>query len=158
MLNKTWTIGVNIFNALCNLIPPSLIALSARVSVGWTFLKSGMTRTNDWQFWNVNESSLALFRYEYNVPLLPPEWAAIITSINEHVFSVLLIVGLASRLSAVVFLFMALVIQVFVYPHIWLDHLLWATGLLYILHFGAGKISLDYLWSLRHRTSSPPNQ
>jgi putative oxidoreductase len=58
---------------------------------------------------------------------------------------VLLILGLATRLATLPMLGMTLVIQVFVYPQSWVDHLTWATMLLLLLSRGPGVLSLDHL-------------
>src|SRR5271165_1194387 len=76
---------------------------------------------------------------------LPTEVAAYMAAIQEHLFSVLLVIGLASRLSALGLFGMTMVIQFFVYPANWPDHLLWSSVLLYIIARGPGAISLDYL-------------
>jgi len=58
---------------------------------------------------------------------------------------VLLLIGLASRLSALGLLAMTVVIQIFVYPANYPDHLLWAAALLLIAARGPGAISIDHL-------------
>jgi putative oxidoreductase len=63
----------------------------------------------------------------------------------EHVFPVLLIIGLASRLSATALLLMTLVIEIFVYPEQWPEHTVWATALVYLIARGPGVLSLDHL-------------
>jgi putative oxidoreductase len=68
----------------------------------------------------------------------------------EHVFPVLLVVGLASRLSATGLLFMTMVIQLFVYPSGWPDHILWIAILLTIIAHGPGAISLDQVFWTRN--------
>jgi len=93
----------------------------------------------------VTQTTVQLFRDEYKVPLLPPEVAANLASLQEHLFSVLLVIGLASRLSALGLLCMTTVIEIFVYPENWPDHLLWAGALLYVLARGPGELSLDAL-------------
>jgi putative oxidoreductase len=66
------------------------------------------------------------------------------------------VVGLASRLSALGLLFMTLVIQLFVYPDGWPDHILWIALLLLIVARGPGAISLDHLlWSRIHPVPEP---
>ena len=92
-----------------------------------------------------------LFREEYRVPLLPADLAAYLSTIGEHVFPVLLVIGLASRLSALGLLAMSLVIQLFVYPAGWPQHVLWIALLLLIVARGPGAISIDQLlWSRMH--------
>ena len=86
----------------------------------------------------------------YKVPLLPPDLAAYLSTIGEHVFSVLLLVGLASRLSALGLFGMTMVIQLFVFPDGWPEHILWVSLQLLIIARGPGAVSLDHLiWTRR---------
>lgn len=138
------------------------IALLARVSMASTFWLSGQSKVEglvldpiglqaQWGIPHVSEGALELFRTEYRLPLLSPEIAAPMAAIAEHVFPLLLLVGLASRLSALVLLGMTAVIQLFVYPGAWPTHALWATCLLYLITRGPGKFSIDHLVARRWR-------
>lgn len=144
-------------------IPHSAIALLARFSVAMTFWMSGQTkieglvldpisRTIELGWPRVTDSALELFRSEYALPLVPPELAAPMAAIAEHVFPLLLLLGLASRLSAFALLVMTLVIQVFVYPNAFATHGLWAALMLYLMARGAGVVSLDHLLARRARS------
>jgi putative oxidoreductase len=128
--------------ALADTIPDSLISLIARLAVGGVFWRSGQTKIEGF---HIKDSTFFLFREEYMVPLLPPDFAAYLTTISENVLSILLIVGLASRLSAAWLLAMTTIIQIFVYPSGWPDHTLWATALLVVISRGPGVVSLDHL-------------
>jgi putative oxidoreductase len=121
-------------------IPYSVLALVARLAAADVFWRSGETKVDGWQ---ITETTLDLFREEYRVPLLPPEVAAYIATIQEHLFSALLLIGLASRFSALGLLLMTAVIQIFVYPANYPDHLLWAAALLLIVARGPGSFSVD---------------
>ncbi len=110
-------------------------------------------------FWNSAQSKLAswqvtqqLFRMEYQVPLIPPEIAAPLATATELGGAVLLFLGLLARLSACALLGVVAVIQLFVYPDSWGEHLLWASILLLVLARGAGKISVDHLISRYFRS------
>ncbi len=127
---------------LANGIPHSLIALTARIAAGGVFWRSGQTKVEGW---SIRDATFYLFREEYRLPVIPPELAAYLATVSEHLFSVLLIVGLASRLSATALFFMTAVIQVFVYPDAWSEHILWATALLVVIARGPGAVSLDHL-------------
>ena len=118
-----------------------LIALAARLGIAAVFWQSGRTKVDGWL--TVNDSAIELLRTEYQLPLLPPELAAHLTACAEHLFPLLLVLGLCTRLSALALLGMTLVIQVFVYPQAWPTHLVWATVLLYLAGRGAGGLSLD---------------
>ena len=140
-------------------IPHSLVALLARIGIGMTFWQSGQTKVvglavdpvaGQWQFgWpSLAPGAVDLFRDEYALPLLPPELAAVMAATAEHVFPVLLLLGLATRVSALALLGMTLVIQVFVYPSAYPTHALWAAVLLLLASRGAGVASLDH-WLAR---------
>ena len=124
--------------------PLSIIQLALRVGVGAVFFRSGLLKLDSWQF------TVQLFRDEYQVPLLDPVLAAQITTAVELGVPPLLFVGLATRLATLPLLGMIAVIQVFVYPNAWSDHLLWAAALALVLTRGAGVLSLDH-WIARAR-------
>ena len=126
---------------LCDSIPHWFLALIARISIAAVFWQSGRTKVDGL---TIKPQTFALFEHEYNVPLLPPELAAYLATIAEHVFPILLVIGLASRLSALALLGMTAVIQIFVYPLAWPTHLLWAAALLYVIARGPGPVALDH--------------
>ena len=80
--------------------------------------------------------------------MIPPELAARLATTAEHVFPVLLILGLMTRLSALGLLGMTAVIQIFVYPSAWQTHGLWATCFLILIARGPGAWSLDVVLGL----------
>ena len=82
------------------------------------------------------------------LPLLPPEFAAHLAAYAEHLFPLLLVAGLFTRLSALALLGMTAVIQIFVYPDAWPTHLSWAALLLYLAGRGGGPLSIDRLVGL----------
>lgn len=127
-------------------VPMSLLLLLARVGVGMVFFKAGLLKYSSWEF------TVLLFRDEYQVPLLAPELAARMAMVQELVLPVLLFIGLGTRLATLPLLGMLLVIQVFVYPNAWADHLYWAGTLALILTRGPGVFSLDHLIARRRAT------
>jgi putative oxidoreductase len=60
---------------------------------------------------------------------------------------IMLVFGIGARLGAAALLGMTFVIQTFVYPDNWSEHLLWASILLYVLTRGAGVLSIDHVLS-----------
>ena len=135
--------------SLAERIPYSVIALASRIAVADVFWRSGQTKVKGF---SIREETFYLFREEYKVPLLPPDLAAYLSTIGEHVFPILLFVGLASRLSALGLFGMTVVIQLFVVPGGWPEHILWLSLLTLIIARGPGAISLDHLiWSGRVR-------
>lgn len=135
--------------------PMAAILLMLRIGVGMVFWKSGLTKVVTGESGlpvlplQLGDSTVMLFETEYALPLLPPELAAWLAAVNELAMPVLLILGLASRFSAAALLGMTLVIQFFVYPGNWAEHLFWAGALAIILTRGPGAISLDALIARR---------
>jgi putative oxidoreductase len=132
---------------LAERIPYAVIALAARLAVADVFWRSGQTKVSGF---SIREETFYLFREEYKVPLLPPDLAAYLSTVCEHVFPILLFLGLASRLSALGLLAMTMVIQLFVVPGGWPEHILWLSLLALIIARGPGAISIDHLiWNSR---------
>jgi putative oxidoreductase len=127
-------------------------ALGSRIYVSWVFLKSGYLKVPDW------ESTVALFEYEYHVPLLPPTLAAILGTAGELVFPVLLILGLFGRMSALG-LQAVNVLAVISYSHVLFQegfaaaigqHYLWGYILAVLALYGPGAWSADH-WLMARR-------
>ena len=127
---------------LADRIPMDLVTLMARLSVAATFWRSGETKVEGF---HVTDTAVYLFETEYRLPLIDPWLAAHMAVIAEHLFPVLLVIGLFSRLSALALLGMTLVIEIFVYPDAWPTHGLWAVALILIVRQGPGLFSLDRL-------------
>jgi putative oxidoreductase len=143
-LRAAWN---RVADALERWIGHSLIALAARFAIAGIFLLSGRTKVEGWL--TVSDTAIALFADEYKVPLLPPALAAHLATYAEHLFPVLLVLGLSTRLSALALLGMTAVIQIFVYPDAWPTHLSWAALLLYLAGRGAGAVSVDRALGIR---------
>ena len=137
-LRGRWNAGAAV---LTRLVPDDLLALASRVSIAAIFFLSGRTKVEG--LLTLTDSAYELFRTEYKLPLLPPELAAHLAAYAEHLFPLLLVLGLFTRFSALALLGMTLVIQVFVYPAAWPTHLSWAALLLYLVGRGGGRLALD---------------
>lgn len=120
-------------------VPLSIFQFLFRLSVAEVFWSSGLSKLDSWQI------TVVLFRDEYRVPLLPPEFAAMLATAVEIAAPVFLVFGLATRLATLPLLGMTLIIQTFVFPESWPVHLTWAAMLGFILTRGPGAISLDHL-------------
>ena len=115
---------------LAERIPDGLIQLVNRIAIANIFWRSGQTKVTGF---HIREETFYLFKEEYKVPLLPSDLAAYLATTAEHVLPILLLIGLATRLSALGLLGMTLVIQLFVIPGGWPEHLLWFAVLLPII-------------------------
>jgi putative oxidoreductase len=128
---------------LLDRVPVVIPQLFFRFGMALVFWRSAQSKLASW------DTTITLFREEYRVPVLPPELAAYLATTVELTTPVLLVLGLATRLGAAAMLGMALVIQVFVYPENYPDHILWAGPLLYLILRGPGVVSLDHLMRRR---------
>ena len=117
--------------------PLPLLQLMFRLAVASVFLKAGLIKIASW------ELTVQLFADEYKVPLLSPDHAATMAATFELGCSTLLILGLGTRLATLPLLGMIVVIQTFVYPNAYAEHLTWASILLFLLTRGGGPWSLD---------------
>lgn len=147
---------------LMSRIPETLIAFVARFSIAAVFWQSGQTKVQNFALnvvsgefqlgWpRLSDSAVALFQDEYKLPLIAPEIAAPLAATAEHLFPFLLLIGLATRFSALALLGMTLVIQVFVYPDAYPTHGTWAALLLYLAARGPGALSVDHWLARRSR-------
>ncbi len=129
--------------ALVGRFPLSIHQLLFRLAIAGVFLRAGLTKITSW------ESTVALFADEYKVPVLAPHLAAAMAAGFEVGCSVLLLVGLGTRLAALPLIGMIMTIQLFVYPQAWSEHLVWGSILFFLVTRGGGAISLDHLITRR---------
>ena len=140
LVERTARLAAPVIRGLESLTP--FIDLGVRLWVANVFWRSGLASVHDW------ETTLDLFKYEYSVPLLSPQVAALLGTGVELIFPVLLAIGLAGRLAAGV-LFVYNIMAVISYPALnevgLKDHTYWGILLLVSLLHGPGRISIDYL-------------
>lgn len=122
------------------LIP--FLLLFTRLWVAWVFFKSGMVKYSSW------DSTLYLFEYEYQVPLIPWQIAAYAGTAAELILPAFLALGLFTRPMTLA-LFAFNIIAVISYPLLWekgfFDHQLWGMMMLVNIFWGAGLFSADKL-------------
>ena len=134
-----WTGRIRRLIGIADAFPLSLIQLAGRIAVGHVFWQSAQTKLTSWPV------TLQLFAFEYRLPILPPDIAAPMATAAELSGAVLIVLGLFSRLAALMLLGVVATIQIFVYPGHWAEHLMWASLLLLIFARGPGLFSLDRL-------------
>src|SRR5437016_12256060 len=118
--------------------PLSILQLGMRIGIGMVFFKAGLLKYNSFEF------AVKLFEDEYKVPILAPAVAARLAMFNELTWPIFLFLGLATRFATLPLLGMITVIEIFVYPNAWPDHMLWGSILLFLLTRGPGALSLDH--------------
>jgi putative oxidoreductase len=129
---------------LAGRIPEGLVLLFMRVVLAGIFWRSGQTKIVEGTWFTISENTFYLFQDEYGGVPLPSDLAAVMATVSEHLFPILLVLGLFTRLSALALLGMTMVIQIFVYPDAWWQvHSLWAAMALVLIVRGGGWLSLD---------------
>ena len=124
----------------------SIALLVTRVALAGIFWRSGRTKVEDGSWLDISDTTYFLFEHEYSGLPIPPEIAAPMATYAEHLFPILLVLGLATRFSALVLLGMTMVIQLFVYPDAWWSvHLLWVAMAGILIARGGGVFSADAL-------------
>lgn len=119
-------------------VPLSVVQLMSRLAIAHVFWNSAQSKLASWPV------TIQLFTMEYHVPLLPPVIAAPLATATELIGAILLFLGLFTRLGALALLGVVGVIQLFVYPQNWGEHLVWASLLVLLLIRGGGRASLDW--------------
>lgn len=153
---------IRYFIGVVERIPNTLLAFVARFSIAAVFWKSGQTKVQGFAIdivsleftlgWpRLSDSVVDLFRDEYRLPLIPPEIAATMAALGEHILPILLLLGIATRFSALGLLGMTMTIQLFVYPDAYPTHGTWAAVLLYLMVHGPGKLSVDHWIAQRYK-------
>jgi putative oxidoreductase len=124
-----------------------VVDLLIRLALFRVFFWSGLVKIHDWP------GTVQLFQYEYMVPVLPPDLAAVLAAACELGASSLVLIGLFCRMAALPLLGMSMVIQ-FVLGAVNpayndLEHYLWMVLLLSVIVRGPGLFSLDTLLRTR---------
>lgn len=129
---------------LASRLPEGLMLLTVRVALAGVFWRSGRTKIEEGSWFTISDSTRFLFQEEYSGVPLPSDLAAVMATISEHLFPILLVIGVLTRLSAAALLGMTMVIQIFVYPDAWWPvHSLWVALALVLIVRGGGLLSLD---------------
>jgi putative oxidoreductase len=121
-----------------------LADLLARLYIAKVFFSSGWSKITDW------DTTLYLFQEEYHVPLLSPEWAAVMGTGGELLFAVLLAIGLFTRFSAAGLFVLNIVAVISYYaslsdsPAALQDHLEWGLILLLLMSMQVKSLGIDY--------------
>ena len=124
----------------------SIMLLFVRISLAGIFWRSGRTKVEEGSWLTVSDTAKFLFEEEYSGVPLPSEFAAYMATYSEHLFPILLVIGLFTRISALALFGMTMVIQIFVYPEAWWSvHMIWVALAFVLIVRGGGKLSLDAL-------------
>lgn len=148
--------------ALCGVIPYALVALGLRLVMARVFFLSGQPKIEgpvipvslnirELDFLmvlpaQIKDATFRLFETQYAALPLPPHVAAYLFTYAEFVLPVCLVIGFATRLSALLLLVMTVMISVYVMPELWWPtHVYWAAILMVLMSAGPGAISIDAL-------------
>jgi len=118
--------------------------LVTRLALAGIFWRSGRTKVEEGTWLQLSDVQLFLFESDFSGVPIPPSIAAPMALYAETLFPILLVLGLATRFSAISLLIMTLVIQLFVFPEAWWSvHILWAAMAAILISRGPGLFSLD---------------
>ncbi len=133
-------------------LPESIMLIFVRIALAGIFWRSGRSKVEEGSWFQISDSTYFLFSEEYSAVPLPSDFAAVMATVSEHAFPILLVLGLLTRLSAAALIGMTMVIQIFVYPEAWWTmHMLWVALALILIVRGGGSLSLDALLAKRTR-------
>ena len=130
------------------LTPAWLLPLLQRLGIAGVFFMSGRSKMVEGSLFTLSDGTFYLFQTDYRLPFIAPVPAAYIAAASEHIFPILLVLGLFTRFSALALFIMTLTIEIFVYPDAWPTHLSWAAILIPLIGRGGGKLSLDRLFGI----------
>jgi len=146
--------------ALCGVVPYALVALGLRFTIARVFFLSGQAkiagpavslfgREGDVSIVlpaEIKPSTFALFETQFAALPMPPTVAAYLFTYAEFVLPICLVLGFATRLSALALLIMTVLTQVYVAPEaLWTTHVYLFAILMVLMSVGPGAISLDAL-------------
>ena len=122
----------------------SLTLLFVRVALAGIFWRSARTKVEEGSWLSISDTTYFLFQEEYAKVPLPSDLAAPLATYAEHLFPILLVLGLFTRFSALALLGMTMVIQIFVFPEAWWSvHMIWVALALVLIVRGGGALSFD---------------
>ncbi|WLQ12573.1 DoxX family protein [Hahella aquimaris] len=126
--------------------------LAIRIYLAKIYFMSGMTKIKSWS------TTLALFEYEYSVPVVSPAFAAYSSTAVELICSVLLVVGFGARIGAAGLLVLSIVgiySAAELIGAVGVKELLFWGGLLsVIVAYGPGLLSADHWLRKRYLPSA----
>lgn len=130
-----------------------ILNLGIRLYIAKVFFLAGLTKIRNW------DTTILLFEEEYDVPLLPPEIAAVLGTFGELVFPVLLALGLLTPIGALGLSAVNVMAVISYWSFLQnaeaalAQHIYWGVLLLVVLLHGGGRLSLDALICKRCKTA-----
>lgn len=156
-MNALLAYASQVTGALSGRILQGIALLFCRIALAGVFWRAGRTKIVEGSWLTISDTTRFLFGYEYNTVPLPTELSLYLATYAEHLFPILLVLGLATRLSALALLGMTMIIQLFVYPDAWWAvHSLWAALCVVLVSLGAGALSLDAFLGPRPLSQTAP--
>ena len=127
-------------------LPEGVALLMTRIALGGVFWRSGRSKVEPDTWFTISDGTRYLFETDYSGVPLPPNISVVMATTAEHVFPVLLLLGLGTRFAALGLLGMTMTIQIFVFPDAWWPvHSLWVAMAAILIVRGGGLFSLDAL-------------
>jgi putative oxidoreductase len=155
---------VNKVILLCALVPYAVVSLGLRLVLARVFFLDGQPKIDGPQIpidvngissfsivlpAQIRDATFRMFETQYAALPIQPNVATYLFTYAEFVCPILLVLGFATRFSALALLAMTILIQVYVAPDaLWNVHVYWISILMVLLSVGPGAISVDHV--IRH--------
>jgi putative oxidoreductase len=152
--------------AICAIVPYALVGLGLRLLMARVFFLSGQSKiegfllrihvdfANIGDVWmtlptQVKETTLQMFAAKYAALPIPTYVTAYVFTYAEFLLPVCLVLGFATRFSALALLIMTVLMTIYATPGtLWTEQGYWIAILMVLLSVGPGAISIDAL--IRH--------
>lgn len=115
-MNKIVALYDRLVGLVANAFGEGVALLLARIALAGIFWRSYKTKVVDGTWLEISDTQYFLFEDQFSGLPIPTDLAVPLATYAEFLFPILLVLGLATRFSAVALLIMTLVIQIFVFP------------------------------------------
>ncbi len=163
--------AVNALVAACGIVPYALVGLGLRFVMARLFFLEGQAKIDglilhinlrgfDYSVvlpTQIKHSTIEMFETLYaNLPV-PPTVTAHVFAYAEFILPICLVLGFATRLSALLLLILTVLSIVYVTPgEFWTTQVYWISILMVLLSVGPGAISFDALIRYLYRREKAP--
>ncbi len=158
--------------AVCAVVPYALVGLGLRLVMARVFFLSGQAKIDgltlritirDVDFWvvlptQIKSSTFQMFETQYAHLPIPPTITAYLFTYAEFVLPICLVLGFATRFSALALLAMSVLMAIYATPAtFWTTQVYWISILMVLLSVGPGAISFDALIRYLYERDKAPD-
>lgn len=150
-MQRLFSIYRSFIEVLSGRIGESVALLVTRIALAGIFWRSARTKVVEGTALEIDEIQYLIFDEEFGLPV-SSDIMVPLTTYAEHIFPIMLVLGLGTRFAALALLTMTLVIQFLVFPEAWWSvHILWVAMAAVLISRGSGLFGLDTLFAKRDK-------